>query len=56
MRPYWSPFTLLFQDRLRYRANAVFYLSLVVVPPLAMFFLWRAVLGEAGQFGTYGRW
>lgn len=53
MRPYWAAFKVTLQNTLRYRANVFFYLSLVLVPPLAMFFLWRTVLGETGSLSTY---
>jgi ABC-2 type transport system permease protein len=41
------------QVDLRYKLNTLFYLSYVLVPPLAVFYLWRAVLSAGGRIGDY---
>lgn len=38
---------------LQYKMNTVFYLSLVIIPPLAMFFLWRNILYGGKTLGSY---
>jgi len=53
MRAYKSAFFLQMQSTLCYRANILFYLTAVLIPPLAIFFLWRTVLGEVDALGAY---
>jgi ABC-2 type transport system permease protein len=53
MSPYASAFLLQVQTGLRYRLNTLFFLPIFVVPALAAFFLWTAVLGPSGQLGSY---
>lgn len=53
MRAYWKAFLIAAQDVLAYRANTFFLLSTVIVPPLAVFFLWQTVLGGEAMLGAY---
>lgn len=53
MRAYKAAFVVGLQTGLRYKLNAFFYLSSVLVPPVAVYFLWRAVLGAGGSLGSY---
>ena len=53
MRAYAQAFLVELQVILRYRANVLAYLSYVLIPPVAVFFLWKTVLGEGGRLGTY---
>jgi ABC-2 type transport system permease protein len=41
------------QTALTYKANAALYLTYVMIPPLAIFFLWKTVLGEGESLQTY---
>lgn len=53
LRPYLSALLMEIQTALTYKANAALYLTYVMIPPLAIFFLWRAILGEGGSLQTY---
>jgi ABC-2 type transport system permease protein len=53
MRAFIAQYAVGLQAALRYKLNAFFYLSFVLVPPVAIFFLWRAVLGAGGTLGGY---
>ncbi len=50
---YRQAFLVELQATLRYRGNVLAYLSYVLVPPVAVFFLWKTVLGEGGWLGDY---
>ncbi len=52
-RPYMRALKVQVQVNLRYRGNVLAYLSYVLIPPLAVFFLWRAVLGRGGTLAGY---
>ena len=53
MRAYWKAFKVAAQSGLQHKANTLFYLSYVLVPSLAVFFLWHTVLGENMTLGAY---
>lgn len=53
MRVYWGAFLLQLKSTLRYRTNALLYLPAVLIPPLAIFFLWSTVLAKGATLGTY---
>lgn len=53
VRAYWKGFLIEMQTLFRHRASVFFFLPAVLVPPLAVFFLWRTVLGEGTSLGTY---
>jgi len=38
---------------LQYKANSLFYLTVVLIPPLALFFLWKTILSHGGSIGGY---
>ncbi|MGB9833235.1 MAG: ABC transporter permease, partial [Caldisericum exile] len=38
---------------IQYKVNALFYLSVVLIPPLALFFLWKSILSNGGNIGSY---
>lgn len=52
-RACWKAFLIEMQSTFCYRANVFFYLTAVLIPPLAVFFLWHTVLGEGTTLGTY---
>jgi len=53
LRPYLRALKVQTQVNLRYRGNVFAFLSYVLIPPLAVFFLWRAVLGGERTLGGY---
>jgi len=53
LRPYLRALQVQTQVTLRYRGNVFAFLSYVLIPPLAVFFLWRAVLGGERALGGY---
>ncbi len=53
LRPYFRAVTVETKTSLAYWGNIVGFLSAVLIPPLAVFFLWRAVLGAGGTLGNY---
>lgn len=53
LRPYWATLLLDLQTVVRFRLNVLLFLTAVLIPPLAVFFLWRTVLGAEGAIGTY---
>lgn len=53
MTAYWEAFLIEMQSTLRYRANVLFYLTAVLIPPLAIFFLWQTLLGQGATLGSY---
>jgi ABC-2 type transport system permease protein len=52
-KPYWAALVLDLQTVLRFRSNILFFLTAVLIPPLAVFFLWRTVLGTEEAIGAY---
>lgn len=53
-KPYLRALKVQTQITLRYRGNVFAFLSYVLIPPLAVFFLWRTVLGGERTLGGYG--
>ncbi len=53
LRPYLRLLATETQVTLAYRGSVLAYLSAVLIPPLAVSFLWRAVLGRGGSLAGY---
>lgn len=53
LKQYWAAYVLEIQTVLRFRSNILFFLTAVLIPPLAVFFLWKTVLGGEGTIGAY---
>lgn len=53
LRPYFRALAVETKVTLAYLGTVAAFLSAVLIPPLAVFFLWRAVLGEGGSLGGY---
>lgn len=50
---YRSSFMMEIKNAMVYRANLFFYLTYVVIPPLALFFLWKSYFENTGRLLSY---
>lgn len=53
LRTYMEVARYEFKRSIQHRVNAFFYLSVVLIPPLALFFLWKSILSHGGTIGNY---
>ena len=53
LQPYRGSLKMEIKNSLAYKANLFFYLTYVIVPPLAIFFLWSSVLGDGKNIASY---
>lgn len=53
LRPYCGSLIMDMKNALAYKANLIFYLTYVIIPPLAIFFLWSAILGDGKTIQSY---
>jgi ABC-2 type transport system permease protein len=53
MKAYLQAFRLSLQTALQYRVNSMFFLTLVLIRPLALYFLWRTILENGADLGAY---
>ena len=53
MKAYRQALLLSLQTALQYRVNSMFFLTLVLIRPLALFFLWSTILNHGATLGTY---
>lgn len=53
LRPYYGSLKMEMKNSLAYKANLFFYLTYVVIPPLAIFFLWSFVLEDGKSIASY---
>lgn len=53
MRAYFRSLAVETKVTLTYRGSVLAFLSAITIPPLAVFFLWRTVLGAGGSLGDY---
>jgi len=52
-RQYFGSAKMEMKNALAYKANLIFYLTYVVIPPLAIFFLWSFILKDGKTIQTY---
>ena len=53
MKPYLAALRAEFQVAMVYKTNAALYLTYVLIPPLAAFFFWTAILAPQDMLGEY---
>lgn len=52
-KPYIEALKTELKKSIFYKVNSLFYLSVVIIPPIAIFFLWKSVLSGGGSIGQY---